>query len=97
MCRRARSLLQSFDLYSRLNVFQCGRKCPYYGGTHPLGARAHGREYNAAAIPRFLAEETAACVDHLFYHWRTPHTTKEVEMTPDMIAEFNRGVNDSEL
>ena len=93
----ASSLLQSFDLYSRLNVFQCGRKCPYYGGTHPLGARAHGREYNAAAIPRFLAEETAACVDHLFYHWRTPHTTKEVEMTPDMIAEFNRGVNDSEL
>jgi hypothetical protein len=87
-----------FDLWARLSYFRCKPStCPYYEKVHPVGVRSHGNDYNAAAIPQALAEETAACVDHAFYSKRIPHTAKEVVVTKEMISEFNHGMNDDEL
>lgn len=73
----------------------CGPRCPYYTGIHPIGARSNGAHYNAAAIPQPLAEEVAEHVHSSFYMQRIRYT-KQVELTPEQIAEFDRDLNDIE-
>ena len=55
-----------FGLASRLSRFRCNNMCPYKGGIHPIGVRAQGTKFNAAAIPGGLAEEVAAYVNCKF-------------------------------
>jgi hypothetical protein len=64
-------------------------KCPRFGGLHPIGARAHGRSWNAAAIPKALAEEVAEHVHSTFYERRIRYT-EVPEMTPEEIVEFKK-------
>lgn len=79
---------QDFNLKSTLSEYQCGPKCPYYQGLHPIGARSNGLHYNAAAIPKALAEEVAEHVHATMYQQRI-RKTPAVELTDLEIAEFN--------
>jgi len=63
-----------FDLACALREYTCRNKCPYYGSTHPVGARGQGQYFNAAAIPEALAEEVAECVHSKFYRDRIRHS-----------------------
>jgi hypothetical protein len=73
-------------LHSDLNVFTC--TCP---GNHLIGAKANGHQYNAAAIPPFLAEEVAESV-HTTFHKRRICCTKEALMTDEEKADFNKAM-----
>ena len=84
---------QDFDLRSTLSEFVCGPKCPYFNNIHPIGARAHGMQYNAAAIPRYLAEEVAEHVNAKFYMQRI-RKVPAVELSAAQIAEFNAAMTD---
>ena len=83
---------QDFDLRSTLSEYVCGPKCPYYQGLHPIGARANGLQYNAAAIPRPLAEEVAEFVHAKFYQLRI-RKVPLVTLTERQIAAFHRGLH----
>lgn len=53
-------------MFTELNVFKCSReKCNYHNKIHPIGVRGHGHFFNAAAIPRALAEGVADNVHRL--------------------------------
>lgn len=79
---------QDFELRGTLSEFVCGPNCPYYNGVHPVGARANGLQYNAAAIPKYLAIEVAEHVHAKFYRERI-RKTPFVELTEQQIQEFN--------
>jgi len=79
-----------YGLYLRLGDFRCTEAtCEYHGKTHPIGTRSHGQDFNAAAIPKILAEEVACYVhskfftDHIAY---TPNATVSFEEE----EEFNK-------
>ena len=82
---------QDFKLRSTLSEFRCGEKCPYAGGFHPIGARKHGRMYNAASIPQALAEEVADHVHSTFYERRVRHI-KQATLTEEEEEAFNRAL-----
>eukprot|EP00539_Tryblionella_compressa_P007495 CAMPEP_0178774030 /NCGR_PEP_ID=MMETSP0744-20121128/23417_1 /TAXON_ID=913974 /ORGANISM="Nitzschia punctata, Strain CCMP561" /LENGTH=157 /DNA_ID=CAMNT_0020430865 /DNA_START=8 /DNA_END=481 /DNA_ORIENTATION=+ len=78
-----------FKLHSTLSEYRCETKCPYFGGIHPVGARANGHQFNAAAIPEALAEEVADEVHSRFQDLRI-RKTPEATMTEEEIEAFNK-------
>ena len=58
---------QDLNLSAKLSQFTCrNAKCPYkVDNQHPVGCR-DDKNYNAAAIPQFLAEEVADYVNAKF-------------------------------
>jgi len=57
-----------FSLYARLSKFHCSEgRCPYYNLVHPIGVRSNGQDFNAAAIPKKLAELVANYVHSKFF------------------------------
>jgi hypothetical protein len=65
---------QDYGLHSTLSEFRCEKKCPYNDGAHPVSSRAHGNNFNAAAIPDALAEEVAEYVNAKFVLDRIRYT-----------------------
>ena len=76
-----------------MNFYKCNANCPYYEKCHPIGARSNGSQYNAAAIPHFLAEEVAEHVMCTFSQ-QNIRRKEEVFLTPKEEKEFNRGMSD---
>ncbi|CAB9507585.1 expressed unknown protein [Seminavis robusta] len=70
------------QLRNNLSYFSCRDRC-VYNGYHAVGARANGHQYNAAAIPDFLAEEVAEyvsarfCLDYIRYKTEPGITEEE--------------------
>jgi hypothetical protein len=70
-------------------MFKCSpKRCPYYGKSHPVGVREHGRYFNASAIPRALAEFVADYVHSTFF-FQQIRSNKVAELSPEEEAEFN--------
>lgn len=80
-------------MHATLSKFTCKEGCPHYGGTHPIGARAHGYQYNAAAIPQALAEEVSEHVHAKFYRDRIRYSKPHL-LTEEEKEEFNQGMSD---
>lgn len=81
--------MQDDGLRCNLLDYTCEKKCPYHGGIHPVGARALGHQYNAAAIPNALAEEVADEVSARFQAMRIRRKPQPT-MTEEEIDEFNK-------
>ena len=88
---------QDHRLAAALNFYQCGpKKCQYHDKKHPAGARDN-KDFNAAAIPKFLAEIVAAYVDGAFALGICPKSirrTEEPKLSQDEIDEFNKEMSD---
>jgi len=67
--------------------------CPYglSGGVHPVGARSHGHQYNAAEIPQALAEEVADHAYTTMYKNRI-RDTKPRQLSKEEEDEFNQAM-----
>lgn len=84
-------------LAAALNFYQCGpKKCQYHDKKHPPGARDN-KNFNAAAIPKFLAEFVADYVHGAFALGICPKSirrTEEPKLSQDEINEFNKEMRD---
>ena len=76
-------------MYLRLNEFRCTEAtCEYHGKIHPIGTRTHGQDFNAAAIPKILAEEVADYVFSKFYNDNIAYIP-EATVSPEEEEKFN--------